>query len=273
MLSIDEIKNIKYSTMNFTISHTFELGKMYIGNDLILYLINGKYERVALNAINKINNIKYTNDDMKKEFYKYLPQIKESFRTISGEIGIVIKKDEDLILLRDLLTYCKGKISINEISCILNSLYNIVCFINYNGLIHNGITVDNCFVSIKNHYVALLGGWWYTVESGKYILGALKEINNIINYENNERSKANSAVDLESIRLLGRTLLADNKDILLSKDRNDSKNLMIWLEENSSDNPFNEYIKWTSIYQKMKDKNFISFNIDKDDLYKNTRGN
>ena len=50
-------------------------------------------------------------------------------------------------------------------------------------------------------------------------------------YENNERSKANSAVDLESIRLLGRTLLADNKDILLSKDRNDSKNLMIWLEE------------------------------------------
>ena len=48
---------------------------------------------------------------------------------------------------------------------------------------------------------------------------------------------------------------------------------MIWLEENSTDNPFNEYIKWTSISPKMKDKNYIRFNIDKDDLYKNIGGN
>ena len=57
--------NGKYYTMNFRISHTFELGKMYIGNDLILYLIDEKYERMALNAINKLNSIKYANDDMK----------------------------------------------------------------------------------------------------------------------------------------------------------------------------------------------------------------
>ena len=39
--------NGKYYTMNFRISHTFELGKMYIGNDLILYLIDEKYERMG----------------------------------------------------------------------------------------------------------------------------------------------------------------------------------------------------------------------------------
>ena len=265
--------NGKYYTMNFRISHTFELGKIYIGNDLILYLIDDKHDKMAINAINKLNSIKYANDDMKKEFHRYLPQIKESIRTISGKIGIVVKKDEDLILLRDLLTYCKGKISINEIGYILNSLYNIVCFINYNGLTHNGITLDSCFLSIKNHYVALLGGWWYAVESGKSLLGIPKEISSIVNYKTNESSKANAIIDLESIRLLGRTLLSYNTSRVLSRGTKVPKNLMIWLEENSSDNPFDEYIKWTSISQKIEYRDFIRFNIDKDDLYKNIGGN
>ena len=86
MLSIDEMKNIiklkcingNYYEMNFRIKHTFELGNMYVGNNSILYLIDNKYERKALNAISKLNNIKYDNIDMKKEFYKYLPQVKES---------------------------------------------------------------------------------------------------------------------------------------------------------------------------------------------------
>ena len=48
---------------------------------------------------------------------------------------------------------------------------------------------------------------------------------------------------------------------------------MLWLGENSSDNPFDEYIKWTSISQKIEYRDFIRFNIDKDDLYKNIGGN
>lgn len=277
MLSIDEIKlkciDGNYYTMNFRIKHIFELGKIYIGNNLILYLIDGKYEKMAVNAISKLNSIKYTNNDMKKEFDKYLPQLKESFRTMSGELGIVIKKDEDLILLRDLLTYCKGKIPINEISYILNSLYNIVCFINYNGLTHNGITVDSYFVSIKNHYGALLGGWWYAVESGRNLLGVPNEISNTMNYEINQTSKANSIVDLESIKVIGRILLDCNRSIMLSMDKNIHRNLMIWLGENASDNPFDESCKWTNISSKIQKENFIRFNIDKNDLYKKLGGN
>ena len=281
MLSIDEMRNIiklkcvngNYYEMNFRIKHTFELGNMYVGNNSILYLIDNKYERKALNAISKLNNIKYDNIDMKKEFYKYLPQVKESFRTISGEIGIVIKKDEDLILLRDLLTYCKGRMSINEVSWILNSLYNIVCFINYNGLTHNGITVDNYFVSVKNHYGALLGGWWYAVERGKNILRVSKDISKRINYDINQDNKANSILDLESIKVIGRTFLDNNRSIVLSMDKNIHRNFMVWLEENSSDNPFHEYGKWRNISNKIQRENFIRFNIDKNDLYKSLGGN
>ncbi|WP_195988574.1 J domain-containing protein [Clostridium sp. D53t1_180928_C8] len=263
----------KYYTMNFRISHIFEIGRMYIGNEEILYLINDKNEKMAINAINKLNNIKYSNIEMKKEFDNYLPQIKKSFRTIGGEVGIVVKKDEDLILLRDLMTYCNGKIPINTVSWILNSLYNIACFLSFNGLTHNGITLDSYFVSIKKRYGALLGGWWYAIKEGKNILGVPKDISSLISYDMKNNKIATSKLDLEAIRLLGKTLLGDKKGILLSMDINIPNNLMVWLEENSSDNPFDEYINWNNISSRIEVKNINGVNIDKDDLYKKLGGN
>ena len=263
----------KYYTMNFRISHIFEIGRMYIDNDSILYLINDKNEKMAINAINKLNSIKYSNIEMKKEFDNYLPQIKESFRTIGGEVGIVVKKDEDLILLRDLMTYCNEKIPINAVSWILNSLYNIACFLNFNGLTHNGITLDTYFVSIKKHYGALLGGWWYSIKEGKNLLGVPKEISSLISCEMKQNRIATSKLDLEAIRLLGKTLLGDKLGILLSMDINIPSNLMIWLEENSSDNPFDEYTKWNNISSRIQVKNINGVSIDKDDLYKKLGGN
>lgn len=52
--------------MKFRISHNFELGKMYIGNEIVLYLFNEENEKFALNALKQIKNLKYANDDMEK---------------------------------------------------------------------------------------------------------------------------------------------------------------------------------------------------------------
>ena len=84
---------------------------------------------------------------------------------------------------------------------------------------------------------------------------------------------ATSKLDLESIRLLGKTLLGDKKGILLSMDINIPNNLMVWLEENSSDNPFDEYINWNNISSRIEVKNVNGVSIDKDDLYKKLGGN
>ena len=84
---------------------------------------------------------------------------------------------------------------------------------------------------------------------------------------------ATSKLDLEAIRLLGKTLLGDKLGILLSMDINIPSNLMIWLEENSSDNPFDEYTKWNNISSRIQVKNISGVSIDKDDLYKKLGGN
>lgn len=263
----------KYYTISFRISHNFELGKMYIGDNTILYLLDEENEKLALNAIKKIESLKYVNEDMKKEFYKCFPKVSESFKTIKGKIGIVIEKDEDLILLKDLLSYSNGKLLASTVNWILNSLYNIVCFIHFNGLTHNGISIENYFISTKNQYGALLGGWWYSVDEGKELIGISKDIFNIMQYEMKEIKNSNTRLDLESIKLLGRTLLGDKSGILLTTDSNIPRNLSIWLRENTTGNSFEEYSVWSNISNYFGERNVVKTSIDKDELYRKLGGN
>lgn len=260
-------------SINFRISHDFELGKMYIGDNSILYLFDEENEKLAINALKRMENLKYVNEDMKKEFYKCLPKVCTSFKTVVGKIGIVIEKDEDLILLKDLLAYSDGKLLASTVNWILNSLYNIICFIHFNKLTHNGISIDNYFISIKNEYGALLGGWWYSVEEGKENINPSKEIFNIMTYKTKEVKQFNTLVDLESIKFLGRTLFGDMNGTLIKSDSNIPRKLSNWLKENTTSNTYEEYSTWVNISNYFRNKNEMKISIDKDELYKKLGGN
>lgn len=259
--------------INFRISHDFELGKMYIGDKSILYLFYEENEKLAINALKRIESLKYLNEDMKKEFEKCLPKICRSFKTSTGKIGIEIEKEEDLILLKDLLVYSDGKLLASTVNWILNSLYNIVCFIHFNRLTHNGISMDNYFISIKNQYGALLGGWWYSVGDGNDNVNFSKEILNIIPYKINEVKQFNTLLDLESIKFLGRTLFEDINGVLLKQDSGIPRKLSNWLKENTTSNTYEEYSMWANISNYFRDKSTVKINIDKDELYRKLGGN
>lgn len=245
---------------------------MYIGDDKVLYLFNKEYEKFALNALKQIGILKYANEDMKKEFNIYFPKLETSFKTTIGQVGIVFKKEEDLILLRDLLSYCNGKLSVNTASWLLSSLYNIICFLHYNGLTHNGITIDSYFVSTKHRYGALIGGWWYSAKEGKELIGVPNKIKGLLPYEMKRNKKSNSILDLESIRLLGRCILGDKNGNLLSVGGNVPNTLNLWLKANAGNNPFEEYSIWSNIMNCIGERKFIKKSINKDELYKKIGG-
>ena len=113
----------------------------------------------------------------------------------------------------------------------------------YNGLTHNGITIDSYFVSTKHRYGALIGGWWYS-----------------------------AILDLESIRLLGRCILGDKNGNLLSVGGNVPNTLNLWLKANAGNNPFEEYSIWSNIMNCIGERKFIKKSINKDELYKKIGG-
>lgn len=269
MIKITSSYGQKYS-MEFNISYSFELGNYYIGNKSILYLIEKTHLDFIDNALNKIKNLKYENDNMKCEFEKYFPKILKKFDTIDEKIGILVEKPEDAYCLKDILNYYNGKIPSRHVVWILSSIYNIACYLYYNNLSHNGITIDNYYISPSCHSGLLLGGWWYTVPLEEKMIGVSNDIYNIMSPDMKLSKKGTYLLDLESIRLIGRTLLGDKNGISLVKDSDIPKPLIDWVRGVPMNNPIEEYNLWDKVIkQSYGEKKFIKMDINKDKLYVN----
>ncbi|NRW71303.1 hypothetical protein DZC19_001414 [Clostridium beijerinckii] len=74
LIKITSSDGEKYS-IKYNVEYSFELGKYFIGNRSILYLIDIKHEDFLENALDRIKNLKYENNNMKSEFEKYFPKV------------------------------------------------------------------------------------------------------------------------------------------------------------------------------------------------------
>lgn len=265
-------KDNKIYSMKYKIKHQIEIGCCYVGNESVLYIIDEEYDELAINAIKRINGLKYADDNMKHEFQKYMPEIKFNTKLINGKRALAFKKEKELYSLRDILGYFKGSLDGRTVMWIMSSLYNICCFLNYNGVNHNGITVDNYYVSFNNHYGALLGGWWYSALENEKMMGVSSELYDLMDRKTKESKRSTYVLDLEGVRLIGRTLLGDPNGINLLSDKTLPEPLKRWLREISNDNPFDEYKKWSEVIDKSYGRrSFCRVEIS-DDFYKKLGG-
>ena len=263
-------KTGKKIIMNFLSESDFELGKFYIGKKHLIYLLDSKHKKFYDNALKTISKIKYENDKMKKEFERYFPIVEENFETIDGKWCIILQKTEDVFLLSDLIKQQNGRIPIKHVAWIVSRLSNISCFLQYNKIVHNGISIDNCFVSPSHHSILLLGGWWYSVPENEKMIGTQKVIYNIMPLKDKESKKASHRTDLESIKLIGKIIL-NNLSMITKKDTTNEIPISIqeWFKKGSSNNSFEEFSKWNiALDQAWGERKFIELNVSEKDIYK-----
>ena len=269
LIKITSSDGEKYS-MKYNVQYSFELGKYYIGNRSILYLIDKVHLNFVDNALDRIKNLKYENNNMKFEFEKYFPKVSRKFETKDEKVVILIEKPEDAYSLKDILNYYGNKVPSRHVTWILSSLYNIACYLYYNNLSHNGISIDNYYISPSNHSGLLLGGWWYTVPLDGKMLGVSNEIYNIMSPDMISNKIGTFLLDLESIRLIGRTLLGDKNGIAIIGDPDIPEPLIDWVRGVTVNNPIEEYKLWEKVIKESYgERKFIEMNIDKDKLYSN----
>ncbi len=187
-------------TLKFLKESDFELGKQYISSTVVAYVLGGKNKRYYDNMLKRLGSIHYSNIEMEKEFSRYFPRIKDNFETTDGKWVIVIEKNRGLLRVYDVLDYYKGCIPDRHVAWIISRLCNICCFLEYNKIAHNGISIENCFISPENHSVALLGGWWYCVKHGEKMIGTQKEIYNIMSPLVKTSKIGGFSTDLESVK-------------------------------------------------------------------------
>ena len=256
-----KVRKIKYK-----ISYDFELGKTYIGDSIVLYLIPKDHQEFFDNAKERINSFQYANDKMKTEASRYLPKILSIFETEDNQLGMVIEKTSDLILLKDVLDFYKGKIPDKHVAWILSTLYNLTCYLDYSGLSHNALSIDNYFISPKFHSGALLGGWWYSVPQESKLKGLPSYTYSIMPVKIKDKKIGSTITDLELIKSIGRELLGDrggNK--LLDVAPTDMVN---WLRISTSNKALDNYSKWQEVLtQSFGKRKFVEMNLTSDMLY------
>lgn len=247
---------------------SFELGRCYVCNKHIIYLFNKDKEKYFKNAIEKIEGLKFADSRMEKEFSRAVPFIHTKGHLKSGEYYLVLKKEEDEYPLGCILECFKGKLPDRHAAWITSRLCNIACFLKYSDLVHNGISVENCLISPERHSIRLAGGWWYAVTTGMKMLGTTKEIFNIMPAAAKTNKTADSATDLESIRLLLRRLLGEENCRRLSLDTSIPKPFLDFVTAGSGDNAFEEMEKWDAALKKSYGKRkFIKLVVDKNQIY------
>ena len=261
-------KDGKLYEVKYRISHSFELGTIYVGNTVVLYLIDNEYKNLFENLSGIEKRFTFADEKMKVEFERYLPNVIGKFETLDSKFGVVVKKTPDMVTLADVLNYYDGQMPVRHVAWIISSLMNLVCYINYTGVSHNSISLDTYFISPKLHSGSLLGGWWYSVPLGDKMLGVTEKTYSIMPPQVKSKKVGDILTDLESIRLIGRELLGDRNGTRLLESNDVPSTMAKWLRSVASDKPLKEYSKWSEVlYQSFGRRKFVKMKFNEEELY------
>lgn len=260
VLVLDRVDGKKFK-FKYLRDYSFELGKFYIGRNHIIYVLNKDKKKYYDNALRILDGLHYANSQMEKEFKRYFPEIEAKYELKDGCFCLVIKKTPDMFLLDDLNKFYKsnGKcLDSKHCAWIISRLNNLTCFLKYNNLVHNGLSLTNILVSPKEHNLYVFGGWWYCVPVDEKMIGTQKSIFDLMPVKEKAEKIATFKTDIESIRAIGRAI---NKEV--------PKPMLEWLEKGSSDDAFKEFDGWTkALLDSFGERKFIPLNISEKDIYK-----
>ena len=246
-----ESKGIKYLD-----EHHFELGKRYTTNDKIIYVFDPGREKYFKQYLNSSTWFKYPDPRMEKEFQSILPQhIQHKFTTI------YISKSSLEYPMDLFVKAYKDKLTGRDIAWMTSRMCNLLCFLHYNNIVHNGIKLDNLFINPDAHTIHLYGGWWYTVGIDKKMIGTSKDIYDIMPSTAKTLNLASPMTDIESVKLMFRKIIEGNKDIPDSIRR--------WINSGSTDMPVMEFRRWDdALHEAYGKREFKVFDSDPKDIYK-----
>lgn len=215
----------------------FELGEAFIGDDHVTYVVESRHSSYVDNFKKTLLKFKYGSDRMEKEVKRYLPIATTFSKQPDGSYVVTVPKTPDLIRLQDVLDFYKGSLDIKHVAWIESSLYNLCCYLNYAGLVHGDISLDNYFISPEHHSGALLGGWWYTTSVGSKLTSLPRRTFDLLPLDVKKDKRSSVSIDLELVRAVGREL---SKTTLYGAP----EPLLMWLRSVATDEPVTEYRDW-----------------------------
>lgn len=253
---------VKYS-MAYQRERLFELGKYYVAEDKVVYVFDPTHRRLAEAGVSWIKSFRYPGLSVKEEISKYLPTDFTTYEMSNQTLVLKVRKSPDLLSLRDVLEFYGGSLDPRHVAWIQNRLHNLACYLYVTLATHNEISLDTVFISPKDHYVALLGGWGYSVTAGKTIKQVPRRTADLLPWGVRKSKEACFSTDQELIRAIGRELLGD----ILGRNMKAPKEMQDFLKSVSSKDPIKEYKSWGETIKCLGPRKFHRMELNSTSLY------
>jgi hypothetical protein len=241
------LTNGKQLNIRYLRRHAFELGTLLISPHSVTYLFREEHHALYAHALRTIRRFRYANEAMRREMERFLPRIEVEAESTGGPV-LVIHKTPDVVRLRDALDHLGGRIDPRHVGWILSTLHNLGAWLQWAGLTHNAIDLDNYFISPGAHSGMLLGGWWYARQAGEtmtHLPGSSAGVwRTIASVHAMTAKKATPRLDRELIRHVGRSLLGDPGGTRLLRDATLPQALRAWVTTPGADDGIQDYANW-----------------------------
>lgn len=258
-----ELPDGKYKTIEYLTDRPFELGHVYIGTLHITYTIKPEFHDLFVKAANV--KFTYADKNMQNQFETYLPQrffpnADSAFKLKNGDLCMVYQKDPELLSLRDVLNHYKGRIPGRHAAWIIGTLGNLVCYLSFQKISHQDISLDTYFIHPRLHTGALLGGWWYATKFNHRVKHVPVRTLNLLPFAVRRTKKASHLTDLELIRGVGREILGDD-------DLKVPKSIEKWLNSVATKSAIEDYSSWLYARDTSGPRQFVKMSLTSENLY------
>lgn len=233
----------KKYVLHFFKSFDFELGRAYLSDTRITYVIRNEFADLAEDAVKIISNLSFPDKKTEDVMRMYLPKVVDTFKT-SDNIIVMIDKPADLIRMRDLLDHLGGKIDPKHVAWMVSRMLNHASYLEISKLSHNDFSLDTLYVCPEHHTVCVVGGWWYAKALGEKLKALPQRTISNAPSDILKLKLANISMDAELVRLTGRELLGNANGIHLAKNSNIPSSMVNWLRLTGKGSPIEDYQEW-----------------------------
>jgi hypothetical protein len=264
--------------------HDFELGKFYLTSEKIVYVVRPEHAELFDNAIETLKGLKFANNSMRDGFDVYFPKIVKHFEAKTGDRILVVERHPDSILLRDYFNYASGAVPPVHVAWMMSRLHNFTSYLQWAGLTHNGLTLDNCLIipkdrhfkrdnthpiAPKDHTVVVAGGWWYAAPVGKDLKALPPAVMNYVPRSVLSTGIADAQIDRTMIRVMGRQMLGDATGVRLQHNKDIPRPMADWLLMPGSGDAIDDFVTWRKkiLTDSFGPQKFVELDVRPNDVY------
>lgn len=143
-----------------------EAGRTLIGTKTVSFIHAPGFGDIGQEEKSRAENLRFANDKMRKQMEILLPRMSRSETLADSGHVTVMRRPGGSILLRDLINHHGGSIPQKHVAWIVSGMMNIVCYLEWAGLVHGAISPETLMIQPQRHSVHLLGGWGFATRIG-----------------------------------------------------------------------------------------------------------